>query len=225
MCSLLFPIGDYRRSFVVPSKGKRDRKQKKLETKNVQSGAHPAIRSTDQEEHIPAPPDITTSLTVGYNSTIRCLENMSRKAAPAVFRQQTDQPGEACETKAITPLSAIFVDRSNQPSILFAQLPVLVATASLAEPVVRLISLPEGAGARISASLHIPRVSIIGVQESASNSGPLLEYIRAHVSAVEIAWLNRAAEGVYLPVNVVAKKTSSSAGPEGVQKQSKPLKP
>ena len=222
--SLIAPIGDYRRRNVVRSMGKRDKKRRKLGLRSADKASDDALQGEALAELIPAPPAIGAFLTIGYNSTIRCLDNMSRAATPEIFRVTADRSDAYVDPKAAQSLSAVFVDRSNQPDILYGQLPVLIYTASLGRPAgspIRLITLPSGAGERISTSLNIPRVSIIGILELAPNAESLLRFIEQKVAPVEIKWLTKIATGNYLPVNIEAKRVTPAVNVRNSQKQTK----
>ena len=209
-------------------RGKRDKKRRKREPESSDKANHDALQGEVHTEPIPTPPEIGAFLTIGYNSTIRCLESMSRNVTPDIFRVSAAPPDANVGIKAAQSLSAVFVARSDQPDILYAQLPVSIFTASLARPAntpVRLITLPHGAGERISASLHIPRVSIIGILELAPNAKSLLGLIEQRVAPVDIEWLAKGGSGKYVPVNIIEKKVASYAKSENSQNQTKSLRP
>jgi len=106
--------------------------------------------------------------------------------------------------------SAIFVPRSSQPENLHAHLPQLIATASLAHPelpATRLVQLPQGCEARLCEALHLPRVSLIGLLDSAPHSKSLLDVVRRCVPEIEVPWLQEAKKSVYLPVKINAIET------------------
>jgi hypothetical protein len=106
--------------------------------------------------------------------------------------------------------SAIFVPRSSQPSILHAHLPQLIATASLAHPelpTTRLVQLPKGCDSRLCEALGLPRVSFIGLLESAPLSRYLLGVVRECVPEIEVPWLGEAKKSDYLPVKINAIET------------------
>ena len=209
---------------MVRSTGKRDKKRRKLELRGSDKASHDALQGEAHTELVPAPPTIGTFLTIGYNSTMRCLDNMSRSATPEVFRANAGHSDGPVNPKAAQSLSAVFVDRSNQPDILYRQLPVLVYTASLGRPAdspIRLITLPNGAGERMSTSLRIPRVSIVGILELAPGAEPLLQFIQQKVPPVEIKWLTKIATGNYLPVHIEAKRVTSTVKAANSHKQTK----
>ena len=209
---------------MVHATGKRDKKRRKLELRSSDKASQDALQEEALAELVPAPPAIGAFLTIGYNSTIRCLDNMSRSATPEVFRVAADRSGAYVDPKAAQSLSAVFVDRSNQPDVLYKQLPVLVYTASLRRPAVspvRLITLPSGAGERLSTSLNIPRVSIIGILELAPNAAFLLRFIEQKVAPAEIKWLEKIATGNYLPVNIEAKRVTPAVKAGNSPKQTK----
>jgi len=157
-----------------------------------------------QSSEVPPEPEVASFLTVGFNSTERALE--------ASYRQCT--PGGSSDTFAaskdnVSRMVAIFVDRADQGPALYAHLPLLVSTASLNLPVdtrIRLVALPRGATKRLSAALHIPRASMIGLYHGAPNSAPLVDFVREHVSPIEVPWLKRLQGGKYLPVGITMKQ-------------------
>ncbi|MCJ1473222.1 hypothetical protein MMC13_001873, partial [Lambiella insularis] len=103
------------------------------------------------------------------------------------------------------------------PSVLYAHLPQLIATASLAfpsDPTIRLIALPHGAGKRMSIVLQISRVGIVGLLGGAPHAAPLIELIREHVPPVEVPWLDNLRQGNYLPVGINSTKTVAFNKPE-----------
>ncbi|KAI9880217.1 MAG: hypothetical protein M1830_004803 [Pleopsidium flavum] len=157
----------------------------------------------------PSPPDLLAFLTIGFNSTTRQLEALARKSVPRALASHlhTSQPALNGQSQLLQNFVAIFVPRSSQPSILYAHLPLLIATASLASsfsPPIRLVTLPKVADARLSAALALPRVGLIGLMEGAPHSAALSDYVREHVSKVEVPWLNEAKAGKYLPLKVKA---------------------
>ena len=113
-------------------------------------------------------------------------------------------------------MTAVFVARADQPSILAAHLPLLIQTASLAypsKPPIRLVSLPSKANERLSTSLDLPRVGVIGLLEGAPGTDDLVEFVRRNVSAVEMPWLQGAMVGSYLPVSIKVVETSAPVAP------------
>jgi len=161
-----------------------------------------AMNEQGQADQTPLPPEITASVSVGFNSTERRLEAAAQRATPTGISRRV--ASEARE-EDLKPLAAVFVDRSDHPPILYAHLPQLLATASMSaptEPAIRLVALPKGSMARLSSALHIPRVSIVGLERDAPNMRPLFEFIREHVAPIEIPWLKNIQEGLYMPVTI-----------------------
>ena len=120
------------------------------------------------------------------------------------------------------PLAAVFVPREGHPSILHAHLPILCKVASMAFPQslsTRLVWLPKGAEERLASALRLPRVGIVGIVEAAPGSASVIDYVRQHVRAVEVPWVELAKSGVYLPVKIKTIQTttpvnSKSKGPQ-----------
>lgn len=180
--SLLAPIGQHRNLYTQPSRGKRSRKLKPIDT------VTPVIPP-------PSPPELNLFITIGLNSTNRHLESMT-----------VVLPVEKAPSKP--RLLAVFVCRSDsQPSQLHSHLPVLcnIASRSSPEHTVRLVQLPKGAEARLAISLAIPQVGFLGLMEGAPGSTSLLHFLEEKVPAIEVPWL----EGYlgYQPTVIRAMKT------------------
>lgn len=158
-----------------------------------------------------APPELVSFITVGYNSTVRNLENASRMSAPTYTQSTVNKSENQDELETRASLVAVFVDRTGQPSIMYSQLPLLVYTASRAvasEPSIRLITLPAGAMARLSAIFGVPRVGILGLARNAPGGGPLLEFLCQEVPEINIPWLKDIKQGFYHPVEIKVVKTT-----------------
>ncbi len=211
--SLLSSIGHHRRQHVEPSKGKRHRKRKRQNEKSqvLESEANPTPKS-DQPK--PPYPNIQKFLTIGFNSTNRHLESLARTP------REKENGGTIQE--APSWMSAVFVPRSDQPSILNAHLPLLVRMASIrspSKPPIRLVSLPKAAEQKLSTSLGTPRVGIVGLLDEAPAAEGLVRLVRELVAAVDVPWLQEATIGKYMPVNIKTIETSAPV----VQKRKRPL--
>lgn len=149
-------------------------------------------------------------LTIGFNTTTRYLETLAQRLAPSKDSGQGPNPDMVLGPKA--PLAAIFIPRSDRPSIMHSHLPLLTKTASLAtpsSPPIRLVMLRKGAEERLGAALALPRVGLIGLIEGAPDSKGLIDFIRVCVSQVEVPWVQEAMTGQYLPVKVNEIETSA----------------
>ena len=170
---------------------------------------------------MPPAPEISSFLTVGFNSTNRSLEAQSHILTPAALRTQDLSTGTGNESSlarshpnsaSLEQLVAVFVAQSDRHSAMLSHLPLLVSNASLAvptKPAIRLVSLPKGATKRLSVALHLPHVSIIGLKDNAQSATSLLTYIRDNVSPVEVPWLKDLVAGVYLPTYIKASVTTA----------------
>lgn len=214
-CSLLSPVGDQRLRYTNRSQGKRAKKRKR-------DGVHEES-NTEQEVdlvyHQPYAVDTSPDLelldylTVGFNSTNRHLEALATPrhfmATPgitcAVNEARTAHSNGLQTSPTTKSLVAVFVSRSDQPSIMHSHLPMLIQAASLAPTSsqdIKLVILPKGAEKRLSAALGIPRVGIVGLMDGAPAASPLMDFVRKHVPKVEIPWLAEAEAGGYLPVKI-----------------------
>lgn len=140
--------------------------------------------------HPPAPV-IGSHVTIGLNSTSRRLE--------AFIKPYQDLTNT-------TPLAAVFLTQSPL-AIQYTHLPVLTTLAASSHGEIsapRLISLDNSAERRISRAVGIPRVGVIGVLQDAPGAGPLIDYVREHVRAVEVPWVKEIAEGKFLGTKIEA---------------------
>jgi len=180
------------------------------------------VPEQDQAEPAPLSPEIIPSLSIGFNSTERCLEAAAQRATPMAISNQVSSDARQVD---LIPLVAVFVDRSDCSPMLYSHLPRLLATASMAspsEPTIRLVTLPKGSTARLSIALHIPRVSILGLGQDAPNTRPLVQFIREHVPPIETPSLKNIQEGWYLPVAI---KSITRIAPAKMEKTSQPAWP
>jgi hypothetical protein len=157
-------------------------------------------------------------MLVGLNSTTRHLEELNKHVqVRKSSKTQSDGDGSSNTTHprpdgglATRHISAIFVSRSSQPSILHAHLPLLIASASQAHPslpTTRLLQLPKGSEARLAAALGLPRVNFITLLDAAPHSKPLIDYVRENVAELDVRWLEEAQSEQYLPVKINAVET------------------
>ncbi|KAM3073710.1 RNase P and RNase MRP subunit [Clarireedia jacksonii] len=219
LCSILTPIGKHRSNYVVPSKGNRSRKRKRQESK-----------LDEKSSDIPPPPEISNFVLTGLNSINRSLEEASKNAPShteallddtsrqlqgqediQMFLDDGEMPQSETRTYPARHVAAIFVTRSNLPSILYAHLPQLIATASKVhpdKPATKLVQLPKGAESRLTGALALQRVSFIGVLEGAPYCKALLELVRECVSDIEIPWLDEVRKAEYLEVKINSIETS-----------------
>ena len=165
-------------------------------------------------------PDLINFVSIGFNSTTRHLEALAQKSAPSSLvvgkidpvmngklstarkRGQSD-----AEISSPKPLLAVFVPNIKESPKLYSHLPILVKTASMAFPqlpAIRLVTLPSDAENRLSETLKIPRVGLIGLECDAPRVSTLAEVIRADVPELIVPWLQESNAGAYLPTEIKA---------------------
>ncbi len=164
---------------------------------------------------VPPKPEITSSLLVGLASITRHLESLSRRhgsiSNESMAGNSSEEAGNVSTT--ICHLAAIFVCRTSQSSILNAQLPQLLATASVAHKdltVTRLVQLPKGCETRLGMTLGLPRVGFLALRDDAPNSHLLVKFIRDQVPAIDVFWLRDAQLANHQPLEVEANDSSIS---------------
>lgn len=172
-----------------PSKGRRWKKiqHRKAAKESAGETAQDAQVSVKPEPR----PEILSHLTMGFNSTVRCLESLCGESMPDVIRQYL---GKDMQTKgelkrkrksnsARKELAAVFVGRSTLSPAHYAHIPQLVELASKSRDPgqeIRLIQLSKGAEARLAKVLNVPRVGIVGLMDCKLAS-VLIDYVRDNV--------------------------------------------
>ena len=193
LVDLLRLIGDYRRRNVIPSKGKRSKNRKRTDGE------------PDNDEEMPS---IFNHLTIGFNSTVRSLETMSRRANPSILRNSIPSLQQAEEPSS--NLSVVFVCRSVINDAVTSSIPLMIVTASLAEPQtppVRLVQLSTNAANGLAKALYQPRVAFVGIQTDAPDVDVILSLVRAAVAPVQVPWLEAVTSARYLPVQIESTET------------------
>ncbi|KAK4178440.1 hypothetical protein QBC36DRAFT_103826 [Triangularia setosa] len=187
LCHLLSPLGTHRRLFVMPSKGKRDRKRKRAQDEAAPEAA--AVQAVS--DPVPPTPELAGYVDVGLSHISRTLQDISSKD----------------DTK---PYSVVFVARSGQSSAFHCHFPQMVALASQSQPpekAVRLVGISKACEDKLSAALGIPRVSSIALREDAPQAKGLVDFVREHVKPIEVTWLKEARAGKYLDTKIDAVPT------------------
>ena len=222
--SLLKPIGKHRLDFIQPSKGKRSkRKRSNHRSEDQKDSPHTKDRALSQQNELnnaPLEPEVASFVTVGFNSVERALEAACHYRMTRSFSSTPAAPSG----NRFPEMVAIFVDRVDQAHALYAHLPLLVSTSSFSLPLatkIRLVALPRGATGRLSAALHIPRASMIGLHSGAPNTAPLVDFVRKHVSTIEVPWLKRLQEGKYSPVEISTRQIVVSKKSENASRSAK----
>jgi ribonuclease P/MRP protein subunit POP3 len=187
MSSLLFPIGQYRGTHVVPSKGKRAKV--KLQKPFLVN---------------PPRPPISSHILVGINEVTTHMTILSQQTKPLALSSTSQTDPAIPNNIDDPPLVAVFLPPG--PAHLRAHLPLLAAisaTSATLQP--RLVSLSQNSQPRLASALGIPRVSAIGVRQCPEASR-LLEIVQAKVQPVDVPWLGRlvdtSKERVYVPTEI-----------------------
>jgi len=189
--SVLAPIGQ-RKLQRPKSKGKHSRKRKR--------------GTADVAHHEAAAPEpasaITSHVLIGFDSVNNRLEKLSAIAGNRL-RLST---ASTLPIGDVPPLpAAVFLLRPID-AILFAHLPTLCYTASLAHPdrpPTRLVLMDPGVEKRIIEAVGTARVSVLAITEPDDIKGvpgveALLAYVREHVGEPDAGWLKQAVEGRWL---------------------------
>ncbi|KAF7505206.1 hypothetical protein GJ744_001135 [Endocarpon pusillum] len=199
LCDLLAPLGEHRRNHIYRSQGKRSKRRRQGEEKYTVDKAVLSVPS------MPPMPEVAQYITVGFNSTIRGLQDVAQptsKPTPAV-----SQDGQLDHTKS---MAVVFVCTSTLPEMLTISIPTTVAAASArhsSRPPIRLVSLPKEAEKRLAEALFQPRVGLVGLRQDTAGGRALIEMTMNKISPVDIPWLRPDVRVKYRPVSI---KTSTS---------------
>ncbi len=179
------------------------------------------------KDALPAPPDIQRHVIIGFNATTRYLEDLAKRSTASRDRRHDSREDTATDSKVVLldssetdtrmPLAAVFVPHSDQPTMLYAHIPLLAQMASSAFatlPSTRLVVLSEGAEQRLGSALKIPRVGLIGLSKDAPGSAALIDFVRQKVHEIEVPWLDEAVAGSCLPVKIDEIETTAPIGPK-----------
>ncbi|KAK4196642.1 hypothetical protein QBC40DRAFT_6468 [Triangularia verruculosa] len=177
LCHLLSPLGNHRRSFVTPSKGKRDRKRKRAQDEAV-------------SDPVPPTPEVAKYVDVGLSHISRALQDLSSK-----------------DTKPYSVVFVARSGQSSAFHCHFPQMVALASRSQPPEKAVRLVGISKACEDKLSAALGIPRVFSIALREDAPQAKGLVDFVREHVKPVEAAWLKEAREGKYLDTKIDAVPT------------------
>ena len=192
---LLEPVGLWRSQ----ARCSRGRRWKKIERRKARlATTQPADRSHPRPKAgLSSRPVVVSYLALGANSTTRTLGYLACESTPGTFqqdaREKLSSPNpllRSSTASTLESLAAIFVCRTTQPAPFHANLPILVAMASDAQPQkppIRLVSLPQTAAARLSKALHLPRVGIIGIADDCPQAAALIAHVRQHVPPLSMS--------------------------------------
>ncbi|TLS29883.1 hypothetical protein PpBr36_03378 [Pyricularia pennisetigena] len=185
LCSLLSPLGDYRRAHLAPSRGKRSKKKSKRQASDGQTPGSERVK--------PPPPELSAFVDVGLASITRCLQENSESS---IISSSDDQ--QSPENSKRTPYAMILVARSGHSSAFHSHFPQMVAMASQSrpdQPSIRLVGFSKSCEDRLSDCLGVPRVSSVALRAGAPLSKPLIEFVRQNVPVIEIPWVKEVAAG------------------------------
>ncbi|KAH8890760.1 hypothetical protein GQ53DRAFT_746947 [Thozetella sp. PMI_491] len=210
LCNLLTPLGVYRKSHITPSRGKRSKLKRK------RSGH----AETEKDLQQPPRPAVAAYVDVGLASISRHLEALSSQENSRDTEWDGALPAHELRN-TLQPYSVIFVARSGMSPIFhshFLQMMVAASKAKMLEEPMRLVAFSRPCEERLSAAVGIPRVTSLALRSDAPQSKALVDFVRAHVPAPEILWLEEARTAKHLVTKI--ESTSTSIG----QPKKAPLK-
>ncbi|KAH5502678.1 hypothetical protein HBI52_166310 [Parastagonospora nodorum] len=221
VANLISPLGEYRKTHIQPSKGKK----RKRRTKEDQDDS--AIK-----DNPPPPPEIGKHILVGINSVTRHLEMLAAQNAAStmpIAELKKDEPDGAAnkeEKHKYKPLSMVILTHPKPSlSTAHAHLPTLVHLSAVKPPTstipsepARLIPLATSTDARLASTLHIPRVGALAIFADAPGAKALEDYVRSRIDITTCPWIDEAMAAQWKGINV---KTETSIGKSKVPAEKK----
>jgi ribonuclease P/MRP protein subunit POP3 len=132
--------------------------------------------------------------------------DLSLKVGASDIAVQCHNEDKQIPEESLKQLAAIFISETATNHLPYSHLPTLTALASARHsglPKIRLVQLGTAAEAAISEALGLPRAGVVGVLADAPGAGPLLEYVREIVGAVDVPWTREVAAGEWLGTKIL----------------------
>jgi ribonuclease P/MRP protein subunit POP3 len=195
---------------VNPSKGKRSKKRKRKEVQAATQAIRevPASREGEANLTTPSIPPIQLHITIGLNSTSEYLDKMiSSHSLNETVLPPESTPSEP--TAQLKPLATIFLTTVAMIHLPYSHIPTLTSLASGMHPnapPIRLVHVGASSETKLSETLGIPRVGMIGVLEGAPGAKPLIEYVRDTVEAIDVPWTREVGAGRWLGTKIIEGK-------------------
>lgn len=140
-------------------------------------------------------PEICDKLTLGFNSTVKKLEDQAAPNREKLFcgeqnkrRKRQKQPGSEATRSYV---KYVFVAKSDiSTPLLTSGFPLLTFCASRSlEDRVKLVELPRGSMAKLLKTLNTPNVGVLSLEEGWTEGKAMFDFINVHVPDVEVPWL------------------------------------
>ena len=134
---------------------------------------------------------------------------MSKRSKPTALKDTSDDIQMADIDGS--NLAVVFVCRSVLPDPITASIPLLVATASLAQPQsppIRLVQLSAKVESKLAEALHQPRVGFVGLRRDMPGADVLMAIVDNVIDPVRVPWLDSSENPQYLPVQIESTETS-----------------
>ncbi|KFA63509.1 hypothetical protein S40285_00337 [Stachybotrys chlorohalonatus IBT 40285] len=189
LCDLLSPLGQYRRTHIQPSKGKRALRRKR----KVADGAGQASTGATNRATPPNPPEMAAKVDVGFNKITRVLQEASSTGR-----------------EAQRAYSMVFVARGNQSPAFNCHFPVMVGAASKSLPPdrqTRLVGFSKPCSERLSSCLGIARVSAVAIVSDEPVAAALWSFVQKAAAPVQMPWPAEAQEAAYKATQIKSFQT------------------
>jgi len=151
---------------------------------------------------------------------------MSKRSKPTLLKDTSDDT----QTADIdgSNLAVVFVCRSVLPDPITASIPLLIATASLAQPQsppIRLVQLSAKVESKLAEALHQPRVGFVGLRRDMPGADVLMAIVDNVIDPVRVPWLDSSENPQYLPVQIESTETSIGSKKKMNQTSKAPKQP
>lgn len=186
-------------------------------------GQYNQARKTSKDKKIPKH-DLEDKITIGFNSTVRVLEEQAAPNRAKVLKRKGRQE---TPPNAKPYVKYVFVAKSDITTpLLTNNLPLLAFSASRSlQDRVKLIELPRGSLTRLLNVLNVDKASIFSLRQDWVDGTPLFKLIDEIIEDVDVPWLDAlftgegALDAVYQKPEIRFLKTSAPVGKSKKQKQ------
>lgn len=202
--SLLSPLGQYRRTHVKPSKGKKAAKAQQ-KRKNLSEDV------IETEPSPPPPPELARHVDIGLNAITKKLASRCAATRASEKTSKSTPEDDVASPASGQGHAVIFVARGDQSSAFNCHFPKMVAAASQGtgeQEKIRLVGFSRPTMDRLSKCIGIPRVSSIGIARDAPGAKGLFDMVKEAVKPVEAPWLEKGSGPAYLPTKINAIETT-----------------
>lgn len=190
-------------------------------------GQYIQVKKT-RKDHSIEPHELENKITIGFNSTVRKLEEQAAPNREKILKSNEIQTKKE-DTTNKHYVKYVFVAKSDITTpLLTSCFPLLTFSASKSlEDRVKLVELPRGAQEKLLKVLNVENVNILSFSSDWVEGAPLFKLIDANIVDVRVPWLEAlfthkgALDMIYQNPDIRFLKTSAPIGKPKVSQKAK----